>query len=269
MTNEEKCTKLTEWFEHQRIVLESFDCATAGSEDIHQFRLAIKKLRAWDNFLLVVDKKHRQLTKKVHELDKIFKRAGKIRDVQISVQLMDEYEERHGILCDDFRLYLLNLQSKLHNQFMDKFDADFLRELDKYASRELARIVPDAPWLEEKVLLQHFWDKAQAMKKKASKVKKNKQLHDYRTFYKSAMYTMRFIRDMVPNALKEYSLGEINDRSHELGVWHDKEVVLEFIEQFVHSHPAYLDKDLKKLRRILSDESQSFVDWFRKEAERG
>ena len=100
-------------------------------EDLHQFRVNVKKLKAWLT-LFSYTGKNKDIFKEFQKVRKIFKLAGRIRDKFIKEELLNSYsgiEKGNITISDDLLKEIDDFSSKLEK---------FLKTIEK-AKRKLSK----------------------------------------------------------------------------------------------------------------------------------
>ncbi len=202
-------------------------------EDIHVFRLKMKKLRAFIRLInteMPEDKK----IKIGREIISFYNTTGNIRNLQL-------HQQRVGQICDDMLLekpllYLQilhdeeNILKKKGVQIADKISYDHFR-------KKFVDLVPDQLNTE---LVQAF-----VIKKKYILIEllfllnySDKALHEIRKVLKDLLYDWKYISSYLPAALPAYFTNKKNTEvfTDKLGEFHDLCIALYFFE------PVYMAK---------------------------
>jgi CHAD domain-containing protein len=177
-----------------------------ASDCLHHLRVDIKKVKAVFYFAETIGKEKYDTTK----LKPLFNKAGKIREIQINLNLL-------GMVPNPPQQLIEQLQKKeniLNQQFL-KCGWRYGRRIRKFRKKvSLPEILPN------KKTINHYFQKE---KKKANKNLKNidrEELHQYRAKIKRLLYAYHALPLGIQNKI-ELNEGEINRLQEELGDWHD------------------------------------------------
>ena len=203
---------------------------------LHHLRVDIKKIKAVFSFAEKVYKEKY----KTNTLKPLFQKAGKIREIQINTQLLNEFPQPPEKLITQLK----KKENILSLQFI------------KYSSRYLKLIKT----LRENIYLPEILPSKKKIKKyfkkeeqKANKKLKNKDkahVHQYRMKIKKIMYIFK----ALPNSIQqEIELDEtkINKQQKKLGSWHDTYSAINFLslEQSQLKTAPYILKLKEKEKR--------------------
>lgn len=200
-------------------------------EDIHKIRTTLKKLRTFNillDGLLFRDKDF------PIELKNLFKSSGEIRDIQIQLNILKDYE-------DNYKDYLLSLYNSKLEKF--KIKEDYQQEL-QYLSDKLDKVedyhIDEQIIANIKARIEVNLDETKEMISNVS----IDNLHEIRTKIKRSFYT-RLMLGIVDNI-------EILDEIQEtIGTWHDLEVTLQYVNEF---------DDKSNIIRLLSDKRDIYYN---------
>lgn len=205
-------------------------------ECLHGLRVDIKKIRAIFYFAdEVYNEKY-----KVTSLKPLFDKAGKIREIQINIQLLNEFPKPPKRLITELKIK----ENGLIGQFVTNGShyGRLIKNIGQNA--RLPEITPG------KKVIKNFFKRE---KRKASKELQNRDresMHHYRMKIKKMMY----VYDVLPKKLqKEIELNEeeINEQQKKLGDWHDIYSAIHFLSHkyFPKSTVQYILKMKEKERK--------------------
>lgn len=204
-------------------------------EMVHQLRVSIKRLRAVLHFTgEVTGNEEISAKKQGKSLRKLFKAAGILRDIQVQLKLIPEYESD---LNFKFRLYLSYLK-KLEKQSVKNFNA-FIEEakpIHKLTSRRelieksLALLSPEEIRSRAEALIGARCSNIQQM---LGTRPDDKKLHEMRTIIKQMRYILSVMRKSSPeDSEAKVSLANLSELEELLGKWHDVVVGIGFLKDF-------------------------------------
>lgn len=191
---------------HINLVIETTE------EDIHKIRTTLKKLRTFNillDGLLFRDKDF------PIELRNLFKTSGEIRDIQIQLNILKEYN-------DEYKDYLLEQYRSKLSKF--KIKDDYQKEL-QYLNDKLDKVedyhIDEQIIANIKARIEVNLDDTRNMISNVS----SENLHEIRTKIKRSYYT-RLMLGITDNI-------ELLDEIQEtIGNWHDLDVTIENINNF-------------------------------------
>jgi CHAD domain-containing protein len=217
--------------------------AHAEPEAVHQLRLCIKKLRAFNilamNTGLRIQQEHMQQN---FSMKKMFKLAGQIRDTQVQIQMLDAYEQKVSVVFPEFSDWLLKREKKRISKLCDQAGK---RVAHVTTYNELQAMQPFYTELNDKLMTDAAVDLLNRMYTKAQKLStgyiSNENLHSIRKIAKQLKYILNiliscypeFYFDRIPiSALREIDVvaGHWHDhllRIDLLGTWNKKMQVID------------------------------------------
>ncbi|MBK9221821.1 MAG: CHAD domain-containing protein [Saprospiraceae bacterium] len=203
-------------------------------EHLHRLRLEIKKINAVFSFAKNVYGESFNTNK----IKPIFKKAGKIREIQINIHLLSLFQHPPKRLITQLK----KKENILTQQFI-KHDLRYSKIIKTFQNNvSFPEILPD-----KKIIIKYF-EKQKANKK--FKTKDREHVHRYRSKIKKLL----FIYNALPNKIKkEIKLNEleIDKLQKMLGNWHDTYSAINFFsqEQFPMNTAEYILKLKAKEKR--------------------
>lgn len=208
----------------------------AEPELVHELRLSIKKLRAFN--LLASRLKmsgiddYQQL---IDGVKNMFKLAGQIRDTQVQIYMLASCKEQTGVAYTLFHKWLLRREKRKLSQlcgskFKSSIDSDSVN-----ASHAIANtiILPEKEAIiaTAQTLLGEMHLKTQKL---ATGSIENENLHEIRKITKQMRYIITFLTGIYPDfQYPQITIGTLKDIENAVGNWHDNLIRIEFIERFV------------------------------------
>lgn len=216
-------------------------------EAIHQMRLSVKRTRALFSFISFLEK-DKAGKKGLKKIKKVYKPAGKIRDLQVQQDVIDSYEKRLNISFRSYSDYLTVQEEKSHQELkravetfpeesFDKMEIELREILNKYSEEQLidqAGNIFESKLTEVKQLYGLPTDK-------------DKNLHKIRRILKEA----RYLLDVFSGIIDEFrglkvSYERLREIEKALGKWHDQVNAANYLRQF--SKQLNEDNEEEKLR---------------------
>ena len=218
---------------------------TEEQEDLHQFRVKIKKLRA---FLILLDstKQHSAMVKQFKPIKKIFKQAGALRDAYLNLEFIKLFQPENTID---------------QNILIKKATAEFKSNGDKYlwkikrVHRPLKKEIKSI----KDVSINHFYNgQLQQIALMLTRRQFNEQLHDCRKRIKILLYNYKPAREPLNIKLNEEYLEHLQQA---IGDWHDQVVSITRLSQDSASEATLLgemNKGVTKLKGKIISLKQDF-----------
>jgi CHAD domain-containing protein len=183
-------------------------------EDLHRFRVQIKKLRAFI-ILSDSDEQHLKLAGHFKPVRKIFKQAGEIRNAYMN-QKLGESQQIHN---DEFINSQHQLQIKAGREFKSK-KVRFLKRL-KDVQHVLKRKIQPISDLHINLFYQIQLEQIAVF---FAKIKFNEQLHDCRKQVKILVYNYKLTQPVLDMGFNEEYLKQLQAV---IGDWHDHVLAIE------------------------------------------
>lgn len=201
-----------------------------SKDAVHDVRVCIKRIRA---FLKLFDlkkknKKIRKLLKK--PLKSIFRAAGNIRDIEVQITLLADYEnlleKKFHVVADYLgkksekkRSILRTLLERIPKDVLHTFQEEVVREIESVQERRLNKLI------------------VKSLKKITIKSKKSKNrflpasLHKQRKLLKEIRFCFEMTGDISSNLHTQAQISEIKEVEDILGKWHDYNLFKRLVER--------------------------------------
>lgn len=189
---------------------------SASQEDLHQFRVEFKKLRALLTLLQSGDK-HPKLLKQAQPIKKIFKKAGIIRGAYVNLQLSHQYGFRKPDFEDKQQQIIMSGANRLYCK-----GAKQLKEL----KRTHKKLVGNLHQLSAKNIQTFYQDLLNQAAEFMQAPVFDERLHDCRKKIKLLMYNQKIAGSALTDnqQLNKDYLDKLQDT---IGQWHDTVLALE------------------------------------------
>ena len=199
-------------------------------ESIHNLRVNIKKIKAVFSFA-------EKIYKEKHDtslLMPLFKKAGKIREMQINNRVLSAVPQFPESLISELKMK----EDILIRQFLKNTSLykNQIRDFREKAS--LSEKLPD-----KKTIIKYF-EKESSKAKSILQNTDREGMHRFRKKIKIIMY----MYDVLPLSLQnkiDLNEAEINKQQKSVGVWHDTNAILKFLSD---EHPVETSEYILKLR---------------------
>ncbi|HYG49817.1 MAG TPA: CHAD domain-containing protein [Flavobacteriales bacterium] len=213
----------------------------ADPEDLHQLRVEIKKTKALLKFYLRPKKAFNELFAPVR---KLFKEAGELRTIQLTLELMDNYAIENT-----------RMEDKLNKQLL-YVNLNFCKHIEKKrksASRSIKRFDAYLKPVKKSSIHRRIHKKKDEIEAclRTSKTDLS-SLHDCRKKMKILMYVLNGLK---PGYAKKafIDIKKLDKLQDLIGKWHDLQLAHDFLKKSRTSIPANLTTEEKKvLNKIIS-----------------
>jgi len=230
---------ISDYYLYQQLKAEKYleRClAHADPEVVHQLRLCIKKLKAYD---LLADQlgfeDHEENRELTFSVKKLFRLAGQIRDIQVQLHLLSVHETKTGAAYPEFSQWLLKRENKRISRLFSS-----LPRASHHSSLKTGNdLAIDALFLLNDKSIENSADKVLnnlhvKIQKLAAGEISDANLHLIRKTTKRIRYILNMLYISNPN----YNYDRITNRAlREIemaaGKWHDYLVRNELIDRFI------------------------------------
>ena len=223
---------------------------TADQEELHQFRVQVKKLRA---LLIMIESssKNAQLKKDFKPIKKIFKEAGEIRSAFVNLELSDQYHIKNP----EFE--------KKQQETMDQGTKEFVArgfKLIKKLKRSQHRIYRDIHHLKNKTITKFYRHTLDEVSAFFANIQFDEDLHDCRKKIKFLLYNHKPAHKAIS---KKLSLDEeyLDKVQETVGKWHDNVLAIDLLSIEAHVDESLLkdfEQNDEKLRMEITDLVKDF-----------
>jgi CHAD domain-containing protein len=212
---------LFKYLEHFRYNLDNA-IAHYDPESIHEYRVAVKRIRAVINSLDKIYDDPLFPDDVILPLRKMFKAGGTIRDDQVQIELVEKVEKEYHISLPLIKAYYLKRIEDQRNSFFLKsvdFDFEVISEIKEQIENILDPL--DAEYLEYN-LNRRINESMARLKRKRYDLDQPEALHRFRTKYKENGYiTEMLYHSRHSQKISKATYTRIKNFGQELGNWHD------------------------------------------------
>ena len=227
---------------------------TSDQENIHQLRVALKKLKT---ILHIVDPENKILkTSEKKRIRRLFKVAGIIREAQVNMELVQHIDDRTMKVYHSFLNEQIHYGAKALQQFTSDKEAE-----DFFSKNTLKKISKETKHFTESHQLDKFRTQVYNRIERYGHYAGDKILHEIRKEIKHLLFITKF--DHIDDSKKEY----INNLADQLGIWHDQAVLLYSLESFSAKEPLIFKhlESIKYWNRIRAVRMRAEVKSFLRE----
>jgi CHAD domain-containing protein len=202
-------------------------------EAIHNLRLSMKRLKVLLYQMEYLSEKEYRAKEALKYLDRLFKKAGVLRDVQVQRELFEEYSKELDISLDSYLKYLSKNEQDGkagYEKAMKEFDIGYLDRIEKQIIDILSSISGDVVHYKAAIFM---GDKLKSIKNTYYKSNEEMRFHKIRRHLKDINYLNNITGGKLPVAkamhISEERLSELGTL---LGEWHDKVNALIFLKSY-------------------------------------
>ena len=229
-----------EW-ELMNIHLQGF-LDTGNQNDLHKFRVQIKKLRAM-LFLFENTSKEDGLLKKFKPVRKIFKYAGNIRDAHTNLALGEHYQVKNEL----FETGQQKIIEEGTVEFRSKGE-EFFKSI-KHAHKKLKKHLQK---VDDRRVKQYYKEQLQSINTNLAVSGFTEDMHTNRKLIKILVYNHKLAEKAINGSLA-FNIAYLDKLQEAIGKWHDNVLAEELF-----SKPELNDKPiLTKIRRVNSGVKRS------------
>lgn len=255
-----------EYYLHQRNNSEDYlaQCRVhAEPEAVHQLRLCIKKLRAFNKLAVKLGlTTHFSQLQIAFHLKKMFRLAGQIRDIQVQIQLLGKYQEDTATDFPEFYKWLLIREakriaklsakkSKGGNKLYSNSDNDDL-------SNRFSRLSENTIQGCGLSLLDDLYSRAIDLSDGSIS---NDNMHLIRKIVKQIKYLLNMMQSSYPDFMYDRILIiELKEIDVTAGDWHDKLLRVDLLNRFLagrHKPEIALVPEYQKFLDVCMAETES------------
>ena len=187
--------------------------ASGDQEELHQFRVQVKKLNAMLN-LFEHTSRQRKLLKHFKPVRKIFKHAGHIRDAHTSLQLSSRFELNNQA----FEVNQQRIIAEGTNEFREKGDI-YIKDIKtayKHLKKQLNRV-------DDSVIEAYYKKQLELIAANMETPKFTDDMHDNRKLIKILVYNHK-LAEKAFNGSFHFNTGYLDELQKRIGEWHDNVV---------------------------------------------
>lgn len=238
----------------------------ASVDAIHDFRVCLKRLRALVN---LVERVNPVFSSKrtFKPFRRIFKAAGGVRDLQVQEELVRRWTGQLHLELSEYYNFLKECESVARARFYKKagdFNLSLLERCRKGVADALATETSETVLIRTRRHLEHSISRLVTYHESANL--EADDYHQIRILTKESRYVVEILQLCFP---EREDLGRLNEAMREvhraLGAWHDDDVALERIQDFLENcahRPLFDDISYDELQKGLQVERDGWMKRF-------
>ena len=223
---------------------------TGSQENLHQFRVYVKKLRA---FIVLLDDalKQDKLARAFKPIKKIFKHAGKIREAYINLQMSSHYDLKN----EEFvQLQVNEIEREVINFRLNaKKYQKILKQVYESIGEELQETRNDR-------INDFYHHQLTHIASTLEKIEFTEVLHDCRKQIKTLVYNRKIVGKALDGKLN-FNAEYLDQLQEHIGNWHDTVVAIQlFSAPAFNGQPviAKIKRQSTRLRKSINELSKDF-----------
>ena len=234
-------------------------------EGIHEMRVEIKRLRAFFNLAEWINPDFKK-KKNFSKIRNLFKSAGRVRDIHVQQELTIAWMKKADLEISEYYNYLKQQELKKQSQFSKACNRFRTDEFEKnwHIIRDSLNILPEnyiqfksderLHFLLENLI--HYREKTGFI---------GDDYHKIRILSKETRYTLEILQTCYPEISKFDVLNsKLRDLHRALGKWHDIEVGLFSIKDFIENYSAQSFFNRNSYDQFIQNLEQDKKKWLSK-----
>lgn len=236
----------------------------AEPEVVHQLRLCIKKLRAFNKLAkqLGLDN-HEVYADLTFHLRKMFKLTGQIRDTQVQIHMLDEHEVKTGIQYPELKKWLVSREKKRISRLTRSPRKALTHSTEEKSYRET---IDGISHLNDKIILESADKVLNNLYLKSQKLATGNisdvNLHRIRKLTKQIRYILNVLHCSYPDYVyKRVNIASLREIEAAAGDWHDNLIRIELLGRFLEKLKQSDNPSLLKYQQLV-DECSAELETF-------
>ena len=226
---------------------------TENPDDLHQFRVQIKKVKSLLR-LFALRNKNKGLLADFKPVNKIFQHAGVIRDAYLHLQLAEQFK----VDAPEFKRKQMERMSLEMTRFSDRGKA-YLQQIGK-TGRKIKRNVRGIPNTD----IADFYDhQLNGIVLAFAKRKFDEAMHDNRKQLKNIIYNHKLANKSLNGNLK-LNLPYLDEVQDQLGGWHDSVLARELFADEIKGDPQIIAKLNMQVQKLEESTIKFSTDFWQK-----
>lgn len=206
---------------HRQVIEENLELSRDPNdiEAIHNLRLSIKRMRVVAKLAEILSRGKFDMKQQMKDIRKLFRRAGRLRDMQVALQLLEEYDN------DGLQSVIDHIESKelkqrrKYEEVLSGFDPGILDRFEE-------NLIASTAGVDKKVLTHAGFTMLSDLEFDIHRIyhssKEEKRLHRIRRRLKDINYLNNIFAESLPIADHlNISVEKLRELGEVAGTWHD------------------------------------------------
>jgi CHAD domain-containing protein len=213
-------------------------------ESIYRLRLAYKRIRAVNKFIKKELNGSEFFNDQIDRLDNIYKSAGTIREIQVSLKSLNNYGKKPDKSFDEFSMFLNNKIATVNSvlrELLMGIDIDDIKSVENKIYEHIAGT-------DESIV---FRKAVKFIKRKTGKIdtlvfdKTDKdRYHAIRTNIKEVLFFLKILNTKKEKNKVSFKSDYLKTVGIKLGDWHDNEILLDNLHDYLKSNKSIANNDM-------------------------
>ncbi len=233
MKKKEEIAVLNTLWKKMKVSIKAF-LQLENQEELHQFRVQVKKLKAILT-LYAREKENKNLLKDFKPVKEVFTKAGDIRNAHIHLELGQKHQLEEGFHQHQQKLLENNL-------------ADFNKKGNKYLKaikKAKMKLQNDTHKLDNKTIRKFYHEKMVEIEAFFANPTFDEDLHTARKNIKLLIYNQKIAASALKNKL-QINLKYLDELQNSIGEWHDHNLTIDLLASTGNAEDAAVI-NLKKM----------------------
>ena len=233
---------------------------TASMTQIHQSRVDLKKVFALLSLFDLLNAKEFKYKEAAGIFRKIYKLSGEIREYQVNICYLEGLKEDHPGLENLIQYFDKNRKKSIRT---------LISEVSGFNKKKFNRVRKEIrQWLsgiDDEIIVGtavlFLNQRSVMMEKLADKQEGEETIHQIRKELKKIIAIYTLLDQISPVEERQKMFRELGRFESEIGVWHDKIILLDHTRKFIHSQKSTIDSSIHDLELFcLTLESEARLD---------
>jgi CHAD domain-containing protein len=208
---------------------------TYDEETVHNMRIAYKRIRAMNKFILAEYGGNKEIRDQIKILDSIYRYTGIIREIQVNIKLLRSYQNKFDRTFDKFYEYLdirlKEIKSVLSDQSRE-FDIEGIKRYENMMYLLLKEANQKKLFIKAVKFIKKRIRKTESqMFEKCDKGR----YHKIRINAKEEYFFLQLLFSKADCKKRNFRLKYLKKLGEKIGKWHDIEIFVEYVHSFTVS----------------------------------
>jgi CHAD domain-containing protein len=250
---------------HRQLILDNLQLSARDDniDPVHDMRVSFKRLKILLQFLEKLSNGKVIARKENNHFNNFYKISGRLRDLHVQKQLLDNYIEVESKSYNDYFDYLSKGIQKRNIKYqgaLADFDTDFFKTNFDQLFKSILTKVSDQTIID--IAGKILDDKSNAIRQFYQQGHDEKRFHEIRRSMKDIQYLNNMLNDELPiRGYLNIDSSRLTELGQILGSWHDKLTAEKVLSRFVKNNLGHLnDPDVYSdlLQQIEKDKNSEY-----------
>jgi CHAD domain-containing protein len=222
-----------------------------SKKNIHKLRTEIKRLKALYRLIEQINPREFSSTKHYRQYKRLFKVAGKIREIQLNTKLLASYKLSPS--ASKAYINFIKKKEKAHYNKLKKLIKDFPVHKIKKSKKRINRLYKDSG-KEKFNKKSHLFIIAECIKIRALRRQSVSvaNLHETRKHLKSLGSVAELMYEMNSPKVKQQYIDKLKGTESLIGDWHDQIVLIDSLQSFLNNMNKLPETQVRQIKKTIS-----------------